>query len=687
MIEKGKWLLEKWKENLFFFYVPFSLVLLELTLHLLCFGQLRGESFGFILLFSGSTGLLLAGGCSLLPRRAGQILFSILFTFLTVIFVVQTIYFHVFNTFTTIFSAAEGGKNIFEYWREILSAVGASALVLLLVLSPLVCWFIFRKHLLPKRKGIRTVWIPLVLAVTLYACGAGIAMLSDDGDVSPKYLYSEAFQPKLATEEFGILTMLRLDIKNLVWGMETNLAFDSNNVAHLPTIPTESVPVVTEKVPTDTTESSTAETTAVPTPTPTPTPIVYQDNIMDIDFEGLIEASNDKTLTLMHEYFSSLTPTKQNEYTGIFAGKNLIWICAEGFSPLALHPELTPTLCQLSQEGFVFENFYNPIWGVSTSDGEYTTCTGLIPKSGVWSFYQSGTNSMPFTFGHQFGNLGYAVNAYHNHTYNYYNRDVSHPNMGYEYKGIGNGLTMETAWPRSDLEMMEVTVDEYIGEEPFHTYYMTVSGHLQYNFGGNAMAARHKDEVADLPYSIAARAYIACNLELEYSVRYLIERLDAEGILDDTVIVLSNDHYPYGLEKGQMDELAGHTLESEFEMYASTLILWSSEMEEPVRVEKPCSPIDILPTLSNLFGIEYDSRLLIGQDILSDAPGLVMFNNRSWITDYGRYNASRREFVPLEGITLPEDYQELVSQQVKYKFDFSAKILEKDYYSVVFPDS
>ena len=78
--------------------------------------------------------------------------------------------------------------------------------------------------------------------------------------------------------------------------------------------------------------------------------------------------------------------------------------------------------------------------------------------------------------------------AYHNHTYTYYGRHISHPNLGYVYKGLGNGLDVKESWPESDLEMIEKTVPEYMNSQPFHTYYMTVSGHMQYSFTGNYIA-------------------------------------------------------------------------------------------------------------------------------------------------------------------------------------------------------
>lgn len=97
-------------------------------------------------------------------------------------------------------------------------------------------------------------------------------------------------------------------------------------------------------------------------------------------------------------------------------------------------------------------------------------------------------------------------------------------------------------------------------------------------------------------------------------------------------------------------------------------------------VDKPCESLDILPTLSNLFGLEYDSRLLMGQDILSDAPGLVIFSNKSFLTELGRYNSKTDKFTPNEGVEVPEGYVSEVYREVKDLFRHSVNILEQDYY-------
>ena len=222
---------------------------------------------------------------------------------------------------------------------------------------------------------------------------------------------------------------------------------------------------------------------------------------------------------------------------------------------------------------------------------------------------------------------------------------------------------------------------EYIDREPFHVYYMTVSGHMEYTFTDNTMANRNRGVVEDLPYSEPAKAYLACNYELEKALTYLLERLEAEGVAEHTVIALSADHYPYGLEKQYIDELAGHEVEENFELYKNYFILWSAGMEEKITIEKYCSGLDIAPTLANLFGLPYDSRLYAGSDILSDQEGLVIFDNKSFITDRVAYNAVTGTATPLNGATVTEEYLEGKKREVKQKFAMSKGILVNDYFS------
>lgn len=645
--------LRRTKNPPFFFllWFPAALFFMECVVKVSSFGVLFDRGFGYTLLFTLPAGLLCALLCSLLGRKGNRVMSIVLMSFFTVWYMAQTVYHTIFKTFLTLYSVGGTGK-VLQFWRDILAGMREAMVPLLLLSLPLIALCVFGGRFTPFQRANWPLTGALAAASVVLQVAAVLTVThATQGVLSPRVLYTEDFIPELSVSTFGVATTLRLDAKQLIFG------------------PTE-------------TETPPAEETPVPTAAPevTEEPVVYAANIMNIDFDSLIAGETDKTLLAMDEYFSKRQPTLQNEYTGMFQGKNLIFLTAEGFSSYAVDPKLTPTLYKLANTGFVFTNFYNPLWWVSTSDGEYAACTSLIPKSGVWSFYQSRNNNMYFCMGNQFQRLGYSTRAYHDHTWDYYRRDVSHPNMGYDYKAVGHGLVVKKTWPESDLEMMQVTVPEYVNDVPFHTYYMTVSGHMNYTFMGNSMASKHKDEVAGLDLSENARAYKACQIELDRALENLLDQLEEADQLENTVICLSADHYPYGLDKSVIDEMAGHEVEENFELYRSTLILWSGDMKEPVIVDKPCESLDIIPTLSNLFGLEYDSRLLMGQDILSDSPALVIFSNRSFITDLGRYNSQTDTFTPKPGVTAPEGYALSKINEVKDMFNYSTKILENDYY-------
>ena len=408
----------------------------------------------------------------------------------------------------------------------------------------------------------------------------------------------------------------------------------------------------------------------------------------------------------------------------MFEGYNLIFLTLEGFSHHVIDQRLTPTLYMMANEGFVFENFYNGTWGGSTSTGEYANLTGnfynstdcmqkLLPKT-----YQ------PFVLGNQFKKLGYTTKAYHAWTYTYYNRDESHPKLGYEwiaynknkvsgYSGLENftfddGTKMKFPWVPSDHDTARITINDFVDKEPFHVYYMTISGHTNYNWTGNAMCKKHKSFINSycqqygLDYSEKVKAYLACQYEVELMLTELVNGLRDAGVLDRTVFAMGADHYPYGMyddKEGNkyLAELYGlpeSGINGNFELYRNAFIIWNSAMKEPIKIDTPCSAIDILPTLSNLFGLEYDSRLMAGTDVLSGEEPIVILNfdkgagSWNWLTRYGTYKTSTKKFTPAEGFSATDDeiaaYVKSVNQLVSAKRKYTFYVIENDYYSYVF---
>ena len=622
--------------------------------------------------FAGATALVITLVAGLLPGRARDVVVGLALAFVTLLFMSQLIYYDIFGTFYTVFSATNAGQ-VAEFAADIMGKIAENAWWLLALSAPLVIFVVsrFRAGARPRASWRQQAVTAGLLVVLVGAALAGIN-LGDRGQNSAYDMYYRDQHPVTAVNRLGLVTSMRVDLQRNLLGLGGEKAPPAAVAPprHTPDGATSEEPTEDE-----------ARQTAGGRADPTREAAVVELNVLDIDFERLAAEEDDDELRTLHEYVAAREPTAQNEHTGRFEDYNLVFITAEGFSHLAVDPEVTPTLHKLTQEGFRFTDFYTPIWGVSTSDGEYVATTGLIPKSGVWSMYQSGDNAMPFAMGNQLGRLGYSTFAYHNHTYDYYRRDVSHPNLGYDYKGLGNGLDVTPTWPESDVEMIELTAPEVLEQEPFHAYYMTVSGHLQYNFGGNAMAAKNRELVEDLPYSEAGRAYMATQIELDRALELLLEELEEAGVADRTLVVLSSDHYPYGLTREQIEELEGHEVD-DVELYRNSLIMYAEGME-PETVDEPVASMDIIPTLSNLLGLEFDSRLLMGRDVFSDAEPLVIFSDRSFLTDRGHYDSITREFTPAEGVEVPEGYQQEISDEIDRRFYYSTMILDHDYYDLV----
>lgn len=635
------------KLSLLFYYILF-IIYEELVFSCLIYKAFP-TSLWLIILFSLPIAIALNIVSSLFKEKVNKIITYILTTFIVILFGAQIVYYSMYESILSFYSIMNGGQ-VTEFMDVIFDMILRNWYGILLFIIPIAVLIILHKKKIIDfekqnlKETLMKIGALIIIQVIAVLC---VNFISTKDIYSNKNLYYKTHVPKLTAKRMGFLTAMRLDLQRFIFGFEETLVIETSS---------ENIEDSKDKG--------------------------Y--NVTNIDFENLIENEQDEAIKEMHEYFNTQEPTNKNEYTGMFEGKNLIVLVAESFSSLAIREDLTPNLYKLYKEGFQFDNFYTPVFPVSTADGEYITDTSLIPKEGVWSFKEIVGNYMPYSYANVFENIGYSSNAYHNHTATYYNRDKYIETMGYNsYLAVGTGLEdrMNTSrWPNSDYEMINVTMDDYINNDKFLAYYMTVSGHLNYTKTGNAMVYRNWEQVENLPYSHKAKSYLAANIELDKAVGELINRLSEAGKLEDTVIVISGDHYPYGLTLEEINELSTYQRDDTFEKYRMPFLIWSGSMKEPIKVEKVGSSLDILPTVLNLFGIEYDSRLLIGRDILSNASPLVIFSDRSFITDKGRYNAITEEFIPNENTEIEEGYVQKINNIIYKKYQMSRLILENDYY-------
>ncbi|MBE6789085.1 MAG: hypothetical protein E7539_05395 [Ruminococcaceae bacterium] len=598
--------------------------------------------------------------------KVNFILTAVLMSLCAVVYLVEYFvnrFFKVFYDINTIFGGA--GHLADGFVDETLALIFSfdGLFKIFLYFLPVVLYIIFGRRFLSaertdKFKKSFAVLVAVFVHIITVLC---VSLSSVYGPI-----YNKEYNFQSAVGNFGLFTGLRLDIQNYIFGSSSE-SFENTDIGSVSS------------------ESASSESVSKPEE--------YGFNQLELDLEG----GSTTKIKELNEYVSTLTASKKNQYTGLFKGKNLIMITAEAFTAEVIDPTLTPTLYRLATKGINFTDYYQPA-SAGTTGGEYQNIFGMLPTAGGMSFKNTADNLNYYTMGSQLNRLGYYGKAFHNNSHTYYSRNVTHINLGYSdgFMGYGNGMEefVKKRWPQSDLEMIAGTLPTYIDQQPFNVYYMSVSGHSGYTRTGNAMTAKNWEKVKDLAYSDQVKGYLAANLELENALAHLVNELENKGIVDDTVICISTDHFPYGLDQNgklgnmpYLSELYGYNVTNYIERDHSRLILWSGCLEkmDPIIVDSPTFGLDIVPTLSNLFGTEFDSRLLPGRDVLSDAPALVFNMNYDWKTDLGTYYSSKGTFVPNdETAEIPEGYVSRIKTIVRNKIRYCSGALSSDYFAYHF---
>ena len=653
---------------------PAVLIYYEYVFRVSTSGGFPAEGTGYLILFSIAYALAGALAATLSGRKGLNYALTLIWLILCAApFLIEYFVYLQFNIFYDLSTCLNGAGDVLaDYLRELfLLLVSREGLTrIFLFLLPALLFGIFGwRRATPDKMGFHGRLSAILVMVLSFCLAAGGISQSENLSL----LCGQEYNFQNVVSNLGLLTGLRLDVAEFFME-DTPEEFEV-----MTTIPPVVIP---DTAPTDSdgeTEAP-AEEAAV----------VYEPNVMDLDLEAL---SGGGLVGQISEYVASLTPSMKNEYTGLFEGKNLIFITAEAFSAEAVDPELTPTLYRLANRGIQFTDYYQAA-SAGTTGGEFQNIFGMPPVKGGSSFRTTAYQLNYFTMGSQLDRLGYYGVAYHNHSHTYYDRYLTHNNIGYSegFVADGNGLEpyLSRLWPMSDLELLTATLPTYIDKQPFNIYYMTFSGHCGYNVAENDITEKNWSRVEHLDRSKIIKGYFAAQLELEDAMAYLVEELEKAGIADDTVICISTDHFPYGLDYGSwsrsgsnLSDLYGYEVKNNIDRDHSRLILWSGCLEnmEPIVVDTPTSSLDILPTLSNLFGTEFDSRLMVGRDVFSDASALVFNVYYDWKTEYGTYINSEHKFYPADdSIEIPEGYVDAVKTIVRNKIRYCKWVLETDYF-------
>ncbi|MDO4614108.1 MAG: sulfatase-like hydrolase/transferase [Lachnospiraceae bacterium] len=677
------------------FLMPIVMVYYELILRLLCSGKNRGISFLF---FAIAFGFLISGITTFFSRKVNWIVTEICLLVMALYFTVQCMVRSSFQFYMSLSEITTGaGDVVGGFGGTVVVTILAGIPKILLFFWVPVVYLIFARKYLPARRYYYRIGIAVMLAALLLNGLTSFA--ASHGRYASDY--SEDFNFDTSVRTFGLLKSTRLAFKYDLFGNKNKTGFTiaatSDDKSEENAEDTAEAAADTNEDTAETEDSSVKETT-----------VVTGENKMDLEFAD----TDNEEIEALNEYVSSLTASNKNQYTGLFEGKNLILICLEGFSDAIISEELTPTLYRMQHNGIYFSNYYQPSWGGSTSTGEFSFLTGLAPQDGVETMLEIKDNNNYFTLGNQLQRQNYYNIAYHNGDFNYYDRNLTHESLGYEtFLGYMAGHSGDDGYdPDKALEditgswaddegTIATTFQTYKDKTPFSIYFMTISGHAPYKSDSgkvdetwDRVEAYYGDSKSD-----TVKAFAAYQLHVEDALTRLIADLEEEGLADDTVICMTADHYPYGLEKSEawgnsedyVAELYGYDPAHAWEQDRNALFLWSGCLENEYKdyateISAPTFSLDVVPTLSNLFGLEYDSRLLVGRDVFSDQEAIVFWNSKKFVTEQGMYDIEEDEFYPYDGYERDDDYIDRILAQISNKLNFSKAVIDNDYYGYLF---
>lgn len=340
--------------------------------------------------------------------------------------------------------------------------------------------------------------------------------------------------------------------------------------------------------------------------------------------------------TFLKETYNTENSTEPNAYTGIFEGKNLIFLQLEGLDSWLLTKEDTPNLYNLLNQSINFTEHYSMYTGGgSTFNSEFAVNTGFTtPLSYVENVYAFNTNTFPNSMARLFKKQGYTVNAFHMNSSDYYSRGVNYKSWGYDnYFGLIDVTDYNDLSYKLDRELIlnETFYENMFKQDtPFVNYIITFSPHTPFTTEKEVgkMLAEEKYAGQPIPNLSEEECARLAAAETDNMVGLLIQALKDNGLYDNTVIVAYADHYLYTLQDKTI--LAKYKTTNNNLINHTSFFIWSSDIT-PTNVNEVTMQTNILPTVLNLFGVEHNSNYYISKDALADNyEGFAFFPDYSW---------------------------------------------------------
>lgn len=377
---------------------------------------------------------------------------------------------------------------------------------------------------------------------------------------------------------------------------------------------------------------------------------------------------------------------------GAAKGKNVIVVTLESLQTFLIGasvngqevtPFLNEFLNEFINESYYFDNFFHQTGQGKTSDSEFLIDTSLYPLNRGAVFFTHGNNDYTAT-PEILRQQGYFTSVFHANNATFWNRNIMYSALGYDryYNELDYKITPETNlnWGLKDIEYFDQSVDILkTVDQPFYARFLTLTNHYPFTYD--------EDTKFIEPYNSGNGVfdrYIVTARYLDESIKKFIERLKAEGMYDDSIIVLYGDHYGISekhnraiaqfLDKDQITEFDTLNLQR------TPLYIHIPGQTEGQTISKPTGQIDMKPTILNLLGVGSTNDIRFGHDMFSDEyTGFVVLRDGSFVTDkYAYKNNTFYDRITGEIVDLPKKEAQALIKRAQNELRMSDKIIEGD---------
>lgn len=563
-----------------------------------------------------------------------------------------------FNNFLGVYISFQTSSQLGAVRDYVADFVRSFKMIYFLTLIPFIIilgvYIFFSKKInkeMNKKNNRRATLAILGVSLSLFIASIIMPLLQDSNQVvSTRELFRTAQNPSLTVEKYGTLGFCFLDVKAMIF----------------PTAASENYEVIQKHKKTNSVNSRVID---------------------DTKWKSVIENEKNKTMNNLNNFFINRDITDKNKYTGLFEGKNLIVIMMESVNDIFINEEYYPNFYKLVNEGWYWENNYSPRNSCATMNNEFSGMTSMYSIYNTCTASRYKGNTYYESLFNLFNNKSYVTFSSHNYTQAYYPRKTIHKNMGSgEYFGVEKlGIPYSNEyinWSNDDdfMESILNIIDEKSSDgSNFMTWLTTVSSHQPYSVD-SIQGNKYYKMTEGLKYPSDVRRYMSKLKILDDGLGVLLEGLESRGILDDTVIVLYGDHYPYGISKSNLNKVMDYDTNEDYNAERVPFVIYNSEQEGKV-FSQYTSYINILPTLANLFNLDYDPRLYLGDDILSnDYESLVVFADGSWKNEKAFFNASKNKVKYYGSDEYTSEEIRNINADINTKINVSSAVIKNNYF-------